>query len=72
VDGAGRVWCTGPGGVWVFAADGTYLGRVRPPEIPANLAWGDEDWRTLYLTAQTGLYRLRVRTPGRAVGVAAG
>ena len=70
VDVAGRVWCTGPGGVWVFAADGAYLGRVRLPEIPANLAWGDEDWRTLYLTAQTGLYRLRVQTPGQTVGMA--
>lgn len=69
VDAAGRVWCTGPGGVWVFAPDGAYLGRIRPPEVPANVAFGDADWSTLYLTAQTSLYRLRLRAPGLPVGV---
>ena len=68
VDADGRVWCTGPGGVWVFAPAGTYLGRLRLPEIPANLAFGDADWCTLYLTAQTSLYRVRLRTPGVPVG----
>jgi gluconolactonase len=42
------------------------------PEVTANLAWGDADWRTLYLTASTSLYRLRMSVPGIPVGRAAG
>ncbi len=68
VDSAGNVYCTGPGGVWVFAAGGATLGRIRPLEGPATVGWGDEDWRTLYMTAQTSLYRPRVLVPGLPVG----
>jgi gluconolactonase len=49
--------------VWIFAADGTALGTLAGPEHPHNLAWGDADGRTLYLAAQTGLYRLRLGSP---------
>ena len=63
VDLEGNVFATGPGGVWVFAPDGTPLGRISPDEIPANVGWG-EDGRTLYMTARTGLYRIRVITEG--------
>jgi gluconolactonase len=65
VDVEGRVWCTGPGGTWVFAPDGTRLGVVRTPEVPANLAFGGPDLRTLFLTARTSVYALRVRVPGQ-------
>ena len=58
VDVEGNIWCTGSGGIWVFDASGRKLGRVVFPELPANLAWGGSDWRTLYVTARTGLYRL--------------
>jgi gluconolactonase len=54
----------GPGGVWVVAPDGKHLGTIAPPELPANLGWGDADGRTLYVTARTGLYRVRLELPG--------
>ena len=65
VDAEGRVFCTGPGGTWVFAPDGTRLGIIRTPEVPANVAFGGPDLRTLFLTARTSIYSLRVRTPGQ-------
>lgn len=68
VDVEGNVYCTGPGGIWIFDPSSRFLGRIVLPEIPANLAWGDADWRTLYVTAQTSLYRLRLNVPGIPVG----
>jgi gluconolactonase len=65
VDVEGRVFCTGPGGTWVFAPDGSRLGIIRTPEVPANLAFGGPDLRTLFLTARTSVYTLRVRTAGQ-------
>lgn len=65
VDQAGNVFLSGPGGVWVFSPDGTHLGTIMPPELPANFAFGDEDRKTLYMTARTGLYRVRLLTGGR-------
>ena len=64
VDVEGRVYCTGPGGTWVFAPDGAHLGIIRTPEIPANLAFGGADMRTLFFTARTSVYTLRTKTPG--------
>jgi sugar lactone lactonase YvrE len=64
VDVYGNVFCTGPGGIWVIAPFGEVLGTISVPEVPANLAWGDEDRRTLYITARTGLYRIRLQTGG--------
>jgi len=58
-DERGNVWVTGPGGLWVISPEGEHLGTVRLPEIASNLAWGGEDWRTLYITATTSLYALR-------------
>ena len=61
-------WCgAGPGGVWVCRADGTLLGRIVLPELPANLGWG-EDGSVLFLTARTSVYRLATKTRGRAGG----
>jgi gluconolactonase len=65
VDVEGRVYCTGPGGTWVFAPDGRRLGIIRTPEVPANVAFGGPDLRTLFLTARTSIYALRVRSPGQ-------
>jgi len=62
VDRAGNLFVSGPGGVWVLSADGRHLGTIRAPELPANMAWGDADGRTLYFTARTGIYRMRVTT----------
>ncbi len=64
VDREGHVYVSGPGGLWILSPDGRHLGTLITPEHPHNFAWGDEDGRTLYLAAQTGLYRLRLRIPG--------
>ena len=63
-DLAGNIFATGPGGVWIFAPDGTHLGTIQPDEVPANVAWGDDGY-TLYMTARTGLYRIQLNTEGR-------
>jgi gluconolactonase len=68
VDVTGNVFTTGPEGVWVFAPSGRLRGKILPPEVPANLTFGDADFKTLYLTARTGVYRLRGNVPGIAPG----
>lgn len=64
VDKTGNVFATGPGGVWVFSPEGKHLGTISPTEVPANVHWGDSDGMTLYMTARTGLYRVRLATVG--------
>jgi gluconolactonase len=64
LDSAGHVYCCGPGGIHVFAPDATGLGVIHVPERPANFAWGDDDLRSLYITASTSVYRIRVQVPG--------
>ena len=64
VDTEGRVYCTGPEGVWVFEPNGNHLGIIRLPEIPANCAWGGTDYRTMYFTARSSVYSLRMKTAG--------
>jgi gluconolactonase len=65
VDVEGRVYCTGPGGTWVFAPDGARLGVIRTPEVPANLTFGGPDLRTLFFTVRTSVYTLRAKVPGQ-------
>jgi gluconolactonase len=64
VDSRGNVFVSGPGGLSIFSPEGKHLGILRGPEHPHNMAWGDVDRRSLYLAAQTGIYRLRVANPG--------
>jgi gluconolactonase len=64
VDQPGNVYVSGPGGLWILSPEGKHLGTLRGPEHPHNLAWGDADRRTLYLAAQTGIYRLRLNVAG--------
>jgi gluconolactonase len=64
VDREGNVYAAGPGGVWILSPEGKHLGIIEAPETPANIAWGDNDGRTLYMTARTGLYRIRLEVPG--------
>ena len=64
VDQDGNVYASGPGGLWILSPGGKHLGTIVGPEQPHNLAWGDEDHRTLYLAAQTGLYRIGVNVRG--------
>ena len=67
VDLAGNVFCTGPGGLWVCRADGKLLGRVILPELPANLAFG-EDGTVIFATARTSVYRIQTKTRGSIPG----
>jgi gluconolactonase len=64
IDSMGHVYCTGPGGIHVFTPDAHCLGVIHTPEYVANFAWGDADYRSLYVTASTSVYRIRVATPG--------
>jgi gluconolactonase len=64
VDGQGNLYVCGPNGIWILSHDGQALGVLRVPELPHNLAWGDEDARTLYITARTSVYRIKLDIPG--------
>jgi len=77
VDTNGNVYCTGPGGIWVFSPGGKHLGTIHFPQVPANLAWGKyakthaesplgegEKADTLYVTARTAIYRVRLSASG--------
>lgn len=64
VDSLGRVFCTGPGGIWVFTPDGKHIGTIRFPEQAVNFAFGGEDLRTLFCCAHTSVYALRIKVPG--------
>ena len=64
VDKAGNLYVTGPKGIWVWDPQGHHLGTIEMPEQPANLNWGDSDYRTLYITATTSVYTLRTKVRG--------
>ena len=64
VDQQGNLYLSGPGGLWIISPEGKHLGTIAGPEHPHNMAWGDEDGKTLYMCAQTGLYRIRFNVPG--------
>ena len=67
VDSEGNLYVTGPGGLWVATPEGQHLGTIEFTQVPANLCFGGEDYRTIYVTARTGLYSIRVNVPGKAV-----
>jgi gluconolactonase len=64
-DHRGNIWVTGPGGVWVYSPNGEHLGKVRVPELVANLAWGGPNFRTLYLTATHSVYAIATKVGPR-------
>lgn len=64
VDRLGNIWGSGPGGVWILSAEGKHLGTIHVPERVGNLAWGDQDGKTLYITASTSVYKLRANVEG--------
>ena len=68
VDVEGNVYCTGPGGVHIIAPDGRLLGRLRIPGHCTNMAWGDDDMKSLYVTTFQQLLRTRLKIPGVAPG----
>jgi gluconolactonase len=67
VDVEGNVYCTGPAGIHVFSPQGKLLGRIIIPGHSTNLGFGDADWRTLYITTYTSLFRVRMGVPGISV-----
>jgi gluconolactonase len=67
LDSVGNVYCCGPGGIHVFDPDANLLEIIEVPEHAANFAWGDDDYRSLFITASTSLYRIRTNVPGRPV-----
>jgi gluconolactonase len=64
VDRNGNLYVTGPKGIWVWDKQGRHIGTMVIPEQPANLTWGDKDYRTLYITATTSVYKLRMKVRG--------
>jgi gluconolactonase len=65
VDEEGNLYATGPGGVLIISSKGKHLGTIELPEIPSNCAFGDADGQTLFITARTSVYRIRLKVPGR-------
>ena len=65
VDKEGNLFVSAPGAVWIISPEAKLLGKIVAPERPANMAWGDEDGKTLYFTAHRSLYKIRVNTGGK-------
>ena len=64
VDQKGNLYVSAPGGLWVISPEGKHLGTIIVPRHPHNMAWGDADGKTLYLSARSGLYRIRLNIAG--------
>lgn len=67
VDDRGDLFVSGPGGLWVISPEGKHLGTIIAPMHPHNMAWGDTDHQTLYLTAKSGLYKIRLNVKGAGI-----
>lgn len=64
VDTQGNIYSTAPGGVWIFSPDGKLLGIIATPKPATNIAWGDRNYQTLYITARGSVYRIPLKIPG--------
>lgn len=64
VDKKGNIYGSGPGGVWIISPEGKHIGTIKVPERVSNVAWGDKDGKSLYITASTSIYRMKVKIPG--------
>jgi gluconolactonase len=64
VDMFGDIFSTGPGGIWIFSPELKHIGTIAIPEISANVAWGDADGKTLYITASSTIYKIRLSVAG--------
>jgi gluconolactonase len=64
VDERGNLYVSGPGGLWILSPEGKHLGTIVAPKHPHNMAWGDEDGKTLYICARSGLYKMRLQVAG--------
>ena len=68
VDVEGNVYCTGPGGVWVMDSGGKHLGTIlTEAEHTTNMAWGGDDWKTLFITTFETVARIQLKIPGLPV-----
>jgi gluconolactonase len=72
IDSEENLYCCGPGGIHVFDRAAGCLGVVKVPSGAANFTWGEDDLKSLFITASATLYRIRVRVPGRRTQTAAG
>ena len=64
VDELGNLWTTGPGGIWIVSPEGKPLGLIPLPEGGTNLTFGDGDRKTLYISAETSIYKIRTNVAG--------
>jgi gluconolactonase len=64
IDKAGNLYVSGPGGLWILSPEGKHLGTIIGPKHPHNFTWGDEDGKTLYMCARSGLYRMKLNIEG--------
>ena len=64
VDKHGRLFVSGPNGIWVYNRDGKHIGTVQMPHSMANLAWGGPGYSKLYITAGKNVYILQTKTHG--------
>jgi gluconolactonase len=67
VDIEGRIFVSGPGGMWALTPDGEAIGVIEFPEQVINMGWGESDNRTLFVAAMTSVYSIRLNTPGTAI-----
>jgi len=64
VDQNGNIYSSGPGGVWIISPEGKHIGTIKVPEVVSNVGWGEKDGKTLYITASTSIYRIKVNVAG--------
>ncbi len=64
VDTKGNLYTTHGGKVYIYDADGKKLEDIDVPEGPANVCFGGDDFKTLFITARTSLYSVRMKNSG--------
>jgi len=67
-DERGNIYVTGPGGIWILRPNGTRIGVIGVPEPVSNMNWGERDWRSLFITATSSVYRIRLNARGNRLG----
>ena len=63
-DSQGNVYCSGPGGLWIFSPSGKHLGTIKVPEKFASFAFGDADYKTVYIGGETTIYMIQMNVAG--------
>ena len=67
VDTDGRIYTTSRGGIHVYSSNGKKIGVIEVPEHPANVCFGGENYDTLFITARTSLYSIKIKAKGHVV-----